>query len=63
MDKDGVRYIVGAGAGSPLYSGFHHFIVIDVKGPFAQFKVIDDKGYLRDEFTMGELPLLKKGRE
>ena len=56
MDKDGVRYMIVAGAGSPLYDPFHHFVVVDVKGSYFSTKVIDKEGYLRDEFTMGRLP-------
>jgi len=57
MDRDGVRYVIAAGAGSPLYSkSFHHFVVVDVDGPYIKVKVIDKDGYLRDEFTRGTVP-------
>ncbi|MDD2731515.1 MAG: metallophosphoesterase [Candidatus Portnoybacteria bacterium] len=57
MDKDGVRYIIGAGAGSPLYSkSFHHFILVNIDDTLIRAKVVDKEGVLRDEFTMGSLP-------
>ena len=61
MDRDGVRYVIAAGAGSPLYHAFHNFAVIDVNGSMIEVKIIDDKGVLRDEFTRGTIPTM--GRE
>jgi predicted phosphodiesterase len=52
QDKDGVRYIVTGGAGSPLYSGFNHFMLITMDGATIKAKVIDRKGVMRDRFVM-----------
>ncbi|MBN1283008.1 MAG: metallophosphoesterase [Proteobacteria bacterium] len=54
MDKDGVRYMIAAGAGSPLYNraSFHHFVLLKVAGPLVEVKVIDKEGVLRDEFMI-----------
>ncbi len=49
---DGVEYIVTGGAGAPLYSGFNHFMFFEVAGPRVAVKVVDRKGYLRDEFLL-----------
>ncbi len=47
---DGVEYIVTGGAGAPLYGGFNHFALLTVDGPIVKMKVIDRKGYMRDEY-------------
>ena len=52
MKVDGIDYIVTGGAGARLYSGFCHFIILRVDGPIVEAKVIDRKGYLRDEFFL-----------
>ena len=52
MEVDGIDYVVTGGAGARLYSGFCHFIILRVDGPVIEAKVIDRKGYLRDEFFL-----------
>ena len=52
MTKDGVPYIITGGAGAPLYSGYNHFIVVDVNGPRIALAVIDRDGTMRDEFLL-----------
>jgi predicted phosphodiesterase len=46
----GVEYIVTGGAGAPLYGGFNHFAIVKVDGPLIFMKVIDRKGFMRDEY-------------
>lgn len=52
LKVDGLDYIVTGGAGARLYSGFTHFIILTVDGLRIEAKVIDRKGYLRDEFFL-----------
>ncbi len=46
----GVEYIITGGAGAPLYSGFNNVVFVNVDGDIIKAKVVDRKGYLRDEF-------------
>lgn len=53
QDIDGVRYIIAAGAGSPLYhESFNHFILVTVDAGTIKAKVIDREGAMRDRFVM-----------
>ena len=52
LKVDGLDYIVTGGAGARLYSGFTHFIILTVDDRIIEAKVIDRKGYLRDEFFL-----------
>ncbi len=54
QDIDGVRYIIAAGAGSPVYHDFNHFVLVTVDGGTIKAKVIDRKGVMRDSFVMFE---------
>jgi 3',5'-cyclic-AMP phosphodiesterase len=54
---DGVMHIITGGGGAPLYAdndngGFHHFILVTVEGETVSGRVIDDKGQLRDTFSI-----------
>ncbi len=48
--RDGIEYVVTGGAGAPLYGGFNHFMLIEVRGDVVHAKVIDRDGAMRDRF-------------
>lgn len=54
MEKDGLAYIITGGAGAPLYGkgSYNHIMIIHVKGPRLEAKVIDKEGIMRDEFLI-----------
>ncbi len=58
-EKDGIVEVITGGGGSPLYThesegGFYHYIRADISKNSAVFKVIDDKGMVRDTFKISK---------
>ncbi|MGA2192432.1 MAG: metallophosphoesterase [Nitrospirota bacterium] len=54
---NGVTHIITGGGGAPLYTsdkrgGFHHYVLVSVNDDSVCIKVIDDKGNIRDEFSI-----------
>jgi len=58
-EKDGIIDVITGGGGAPLYTpdsegGFYHYIRADVSRGSAVFKVIDNKGMIRDTFKISK---------
>ena len=58
-ERDGIVEVITGGGGAPIYTpdsegGFYHYIRADVSKNSVVFKVIDDKGMIRDTFNISK---------
>ena len=58
-EKDGIVDVITGGGGAPIFvpedkGGFYHYIRADVSKNSVDFKVIDDKGLVRDTFKISK---------